>query len=275
MSIYAVGDVQGCHDELLALLEKIQFDPADDILWFCGDLVNRGNKSLETLRFVKSLGDRAISVLGNHDLHLVAIANGVRKPGKHDTLQAILEARDRDELIDWLRSRPLLHHDATNGFTLLHAGLPPQWDLGLALRCAREAETLLRSDDYMDFIQYMYGNEPDMWDDQLTGHDRIRFIVNCFTRMRYCDADGRLDLKSNGPPGSQPEGLRPWFKLQSRQSRNMRIIFGHWSTLGDTDVKGIYPLDTGCLWGGRLTTLRLGDEPEYIRLDCPGQRRPG
>lgn len=274
MAVYAIGDVQGCFDELQALLEHISYDPAADTLWFCGDLVNRGNKSLETLRFVHALGKRAITVLGNHDLHLIATASGFRQGSSKDTLDTILAAPDRDELVEWLRHRPLLHHDAVTGYTLVHAGLPPQWDLALARACAAEAEAVLRGPHYRDFLENMYGNRPDHWDAALSGHDRIRFIVNCFTRMRYCASDGRLDLKSKGPPGSQPAGYLPWFAVPARSSRDMQIIFGHWSTLGRRNDPGIYPLDHGCLWGGELVALEVGPEPRYHSLSCPGQQQP-
>jgi bis(5'-nucleosyl)-tetraphosphatase (symmetrical) len=274
MAVYAIGDVQGCFDELQALLEHIDYEPAQDILWFCGDLVNRGDKSLETLRFVHSLGERAVTVLGNHDLHLIVTAGGHQPGKKKDTLDAVLAAPDCDELVDWLRHRPLMHHDADSGYTLLHAGLPPQWDLELAQRCAHEVEALLRGPDYRKFLDKMYGNKPNQWDETLTGYDRSRFIVNCFTRMRYCSADGRLDLKSKGPPGSQPDGYLPWFETPTRKSREMHIIFGHWSTLGKRDDPGIYPLDHGCLWGGELTALEVGPEPRYHSLNCPGQQKP-
>ena len=275
MAVYAIGDVQGCFDELQALLAHIRFDPSHDRLWFCGDLVNRGNKSLETLRFVRALGERAVTVLGNHDLHLIAAAQGHRRGKSGDTLEQVLEAPDCDELVEWLRQRPLLHHDPESGYTLLHAGLPPQWDLSQAQRCALEVEAVLRGADHDDFLADMYGNEPDHWDEALTGHDRIRFIVNCFTRMRFCTPGGRLDLKSTGPVGSQPEGYLPWFTLPGRRSRDLRIVFGHWSTLGRTGDAGVYPLDSGCLWGGELTALRLDPEPEYFSVNCPGQKQPG
>ncbi|MGB5260433.1 MAG: symmetrical bis(5'-nucleosyl)-tetraphosphatase [Gammaproteobacteria bacterium] len=274
MAVYAIGDVQGCFDELQALLAHLDYEPAEDTLWFSGDLVNRGDKSLETLRFVYSLGERAVTVLGNHDLHLIVTAGGHRPCKGKDTLDAVLAAPDCDELVDWLRHRPLLHHDAGSGFTLLHAGLPPQWDLELARACAHEAESLLRGPDYREFLDKMYGNKPVQWDDALTGFDRTRFIVNCFTRLRYCTADGRLDLKSKGPPGSQPDGYLPWFEVPARKSRDMHIIFGHWSTLGKRNDPGIYPLDHGCLWGGELTALEVGPQPRYHSLNCPGQQKP-
>lgn len=274
MAVYAIGDVQGCFDELQALLEQIHFEPAHDTLWFCGDLVNRGSKSLETLRFVHSLGERAITVLGNHDLHLIATASGIRPCKGKDTLDAVLAAPDCGELVDWLRHRPLLHHDSDSGYTLVHAGLPPQWGLELAQACAHEVEAVLRGPDYRDFLANMYGNKPDHWDEALTGHDRTRFMINCFTRLRYCAPDGRLDLVSKGPPGTQTDGYLPWFELPQRNSRDMRIVFGHWSTLGKRDDPGIYPLDHGCLWGGELTALEIGPVPRYHALDCPGQQKP-
>ena len=274
MAVYAIGDVQGCFDELQALLAQINYDPAGDTLWFCGDLVKRGNKSLETLRFVRGLGERAVTVLCNHDLHLIAAAHGLRQGKDKDTLDAVLAAPDCGELVDWLRHRPLMHHDAGSGYSLLHAGLPPQWDLAQAQACAREVEAVLGGDGYRDFLTHMYGNRPARWDASLTGHDRTRFIVNCFTRMRFCSADGRLDLKSNGPPGSQPKGYLPWFDVPDRNSRDMNIVFGHWSTLGRHTAPGIYPLDHGCLWGGELTALELGPQPRWHSLRCPGQQQP-
>ncbi len=272
MAIYAIGDVQGCYDDLLRLLDRIAFDPATDTLWLVGDLVNRGPKSLEVLRFVKALGDAAVTVLGNHDLHLLAAhASGIVH--KKDTFRPVLDAEDADELIDWLRRRPLFH---TNGeFCLLHAGLPPQWDLETARVLAARAEQVLRSDDYRLFLQQMYGNQPDLWSDELQGMALLRFIINGFTRMRYVDADGRLDFTQDGPPGSQPQHLMPWFAAANRKTAGLRIVFGHWSQLGYYAGHNCYAIDTGCLWGGQLTALRLGDPVERISIDCPGYRRPG
>ncbi len=275
MAVYAIGDVQGCFDELQALLELIRFNPAEDQLWFAGDLVNRGPKSLETLRFVRDLGEKAVTVLGNHDLHLLAIAHGF--PIKHDdhTMDDILGAPDRDELIDWLCHQPLLHHDDTLGFTMVHAGLPPQWDLHMARQCAHEVEAILHGNQRPEFLDQMYGNQPNQWSEHLEGWERIRFIVNCFTRLRFCDKEGKLKLKHKGPPGSQPKKLSPWFELESRASKDMKIIFGHWSTLGPRNDPGIYPTDTACLWGGQLTALRIDTEPRYFNLPCPGFKAPG
>lgn len=273
MAVYAIGDIQGCFDELQALLDKIGFDPARDRLWFTGDLVNRGPKSLETLRFVKALGDRAVTVLGNHDLHLLAVAYGLKDDTAED-IGNILTAPDRDELIDWLRRRPLLHHDAELGYTLIHAGLPPSWDLAKAQALAAEVETVLRGPDYRALLEHMYGNEPAQWSDGLTGWERLRFIVNCFTRLRFCDNEGRLALKEKGPPGSQPAPYRPWFTVPNRASAGINIVFGHWSTLGPWAEPNVFPLDTGCLWGGHLTALRLDGKRQRFTLKCPRARRP-
>ncbi len=266
MTIYAIGDVQGCYAELLTLLRQIEFDPARDHLWFTGDLVNRGPQSLEVLRFVEGLGERAVTVLGNHDLHLLAVAcRKERKPHRLDTLNEVLAAPDREELLEWLRHRPLLHHDETSGFTLVHAGLPPQWNLAQARRCAKEVEAVLRHGDYANLFRHMYGDLPDCWQEELTGWDRLRFITNCLTRLRYCDRHGRLTLseEAKGPPGTQAPELLPWYAVPNRASGGMKIIFGHWSTLrmsrAEMDLHQVYPLDTGCNWGGYLTALRLSD----------------
>lgn len=266
MSTYAIGDIQGCYAEFLALLDKINFDVQKDCLWFTGDLVNRGPRSLEVLRFVKQLGATAITVLGNHDLHLLAVA---KNPSIHkrpkDTLDSILEASDRKELLYWLRNLPLFHHDDELGFTLIHAGLPPQWNLQQASVLAREVEDVLRGKDYPVFIDHMYGNTPDRWSDNLTGWDRLRFITNCFTRLRYSDEKGRLALDLNGPPGSQPDPYQSWFTLASRKTKKEKIIFGHWSTVHIGNIKdfskfNVFPMDKGCVWGFELSALRLEDE---------------
>ena len=277
MAVFAIGDLQGCHDELMQLLERIRFDPAEDTLWFTGDLVNRGPRSLEVLRYVRELGKHAVCVLGNHDLHLLAVAAGTARSKSGDTLDAVLSAPDRDELLHWLRHRPLLHHDAALGYTLIHAGLPPQWDLGTAKACARELEAVLRGDGHHEFFRHMYGNEPRLWSPSLTGVERLRFIVNCYTRMRYCDAEGGLDLKVKGAPGSQSPGLLPWFEMPGRLSRELHILFGHWSTVGEIRDRNVHALDTGCVWGGRLTALRLDgdDSGGWYCVDCAGAQRPG
>lgn len=274
MAIYAIGDVQGCYDELMSLLELIRFDPGKDCVWFTGDLVNRGPGSLQTLRTVRDLGESAVMVLGNHDLHLLALAQGSAPLHKSDTLDEILNAPDRDELLAWLRQQPLMHHDARLNVTLLHAGLPPQWDLATAQACATEVETVLRGDKHADFFQHMYGNTPDVWSDDLTGQDRLRFITNSFTRLRYCDAAGRFNFKSKGKPGSQPKTCMPWFEVPGRRSENLRVIFGHWSTLGLRREPHIVALDTGCLWGQQLTAMRLGGDDAVYCVECSPHQRP-
>jgi bis(5'-nucleosyl)-tetraphosphatase (symmetrical) len=276
MSVYAIGDVQGCFDELQALLQQLNFDQEKDQLWFCGDLVNRGPKSLEVLRFVKELGERAVTVLGNHDLHLLAKAEGFGKKLAQDTLDEILNAPDREELLNWLRHRPLLHHDAQSGYTLIHAGLPPQWDLTTAQACAHEMENALRGADYHEFIRVMYGNKPDHWSDDLQGVERLRYITNVFSRLRYCYPDGRLELKAKGAPGTQQKGVLPWYAVPGRKSENERIIFGHWSTLGVGERNNTLALDGGCLWGGKLVAARIDSTvPQWFEVDCQGLCRPG
>lgn len=269
MALYAIGDIQGCWLELQMLLDKINFNPDKDTLWFTGDLINRGPNSLETLRYVKSLGNAALTVLGNHELHLLAISYKKFTPKKNDTFDGILTAHDRDELINWLRHQPLFHHDKKRNYCLVHAGLPPQWDIAEAKIRANEVETLLQSDQIEDFLDHMYGDKPNIWSDALTGWDRLRFITNCFTRIRYCDRSGRLDLKQKGSPGNQPKGLFPWFELPDRKSSKDKIVFGHWSTLGFHANEGIYALDTGCLWGGELTALQLDGEMSRTSMACP------
>lgn len=269
MAVYAIGDVQGCFDELQQLLQVMDFDPQRDRLWFCGDLVNRGPKSLATLRFVKGLGEAAVAVLGNHDLHLLAKAEGCGKELKKDTLDAILNAPDRDELMTWLRHRPLLHYDAELGCIMVHAGLAPQWDLATAQRCARELEAKLRGPDYHEFVRVMYGNQPDRWSDDLQGIDRLRFITNVFTRLRYCYPDGRLELTAKGAPGTQQAATLPWFQVPGRNNAAHRIVFGHWSTLGVGEWNNALSLDGGCLWGGCLAAVQLDqDVPVWTTLDC-------
>tara|TARA_R110002073_G_C9481859_1_gene580112 strand:- start:3248 stop:4078 length:831 start_codon:yes stop_codon:yes gene_type:complete len=265
MSTYAIGDLQGCYAELQNLLDKINFDQTNDRLWFVGDLINRGPKSLECLRFVKSLGNSARTVLGNHDLHLLAVANNVRKPHRKDTLDEIMNAEDSDELLSWVRNLPLLECDTDLNFNMVHAGLPPQWSLSQAIELAQETETLLRSDQFDDFIQQMYGDLPNRWSEKLEGYDRHRFIINCLTRMRYCHADGQLDFTAKNAPGKEDKKLNPWYALKNRQTKKNKIIFGHWSTVHLGNEKNfkqfnVYPLDTGCLWGRDMTAMRLEDE---------------
>lgn len=272
MAIYAIGDVQGCFDELLKLLDFIAFNKNSDQLWFAGDLVNRGPKSLETLRFIKGLGDAAITVLGNHDMHLLAASCAPKMALKKDALTQVLEAPDCDELIDWLRYRPLFHYN--DDFCLLHAGLPPQWDFKKTKKMAALVEQTLRSPDYPVFLKQMYGNKPNAWSSNLKGMARLRFIVNCFTRMRYCDVNGKLDFANSGPLGSQPKGLLPWFDVPNRKNAELRIVCGHWSTLGYYEGANCYAIDTGCLWGGQLTALKLAEPVQRFSIDCPSARKP-
>ena len=275
MATYAIGDIQGCYDDLMGLLEEIQYNPEKDRLWFTGDLVNRGPDSLRVLRFVRDLGDAAVTVLGNHDLHMLALAEGHAPNHRSDTLDEILNAPDREELLSWVRHQPLLYHDEKLRFTMVHAGLPPQWDLALAQQCAAEVESVLQGDNYLEFLANMYGNEPDTWDENLASWERLRFITNCFSRLRYCNKEGQLCLQPKGEPGTQPEGFMPWFEVPERKSRGMRIIFGHWSTLGLYHDNGVYSLDTGCLWGGLLTAMHLESDMSIYSYDCPAHRRPG
>ncbi len=276
MSTYAIGDLQGCYTELQDLLNRINFDAAKDRLWFVGDLINRGPASLACLQFVKSLGDAASVVSGNHDLYLLAVANRIYKPHKKDTLDEILNADAASELLEWIRSRPLLVHDADLNFTMVHAGIHPQWSLTEALELAQETESLLRGDQFKQFLPSMFGDSPDQWHDAITGYDRHRFIINCFTRMRYCEADGRLNLKEKKAPSTQNKNLIPWYSLPARKTRQNKVIFGHWSTLAagshnNTEQYNVFPLDTGCLWGGALTAMRLEDG-QYFQV--PSQQAP-
>jgi bis(5'-nucleosyl)-tetraphosphatase (symmetrical) len=275
MPTYAIGDIQGCYDELRALLDTIGFDEGESTLWLVGDLVNRGPKSLETLRFVRSLGERAVTVLGNHDLHLLATwQNKHRHFKSNDTLAPIFAADDGDELLEWLRTRPLLHHDATLGVTMVHAGLPPQWNLSTARRCAQEVEQVLRGERFRDFLSHMYGNKPNRWDPTLQGWERLRFIVNCFTRLRFCTPEGELEFDQKGAPNQDCGQHLPWFRAPHRLWKGERIVFGHWSTLGLHCENGAQAIDTGCLWGGQLTALRLDDGVTFS-LPCNGYAAPG
>ncbi len=265
MAIYAVGDIQGCHTELVQLLEKIRFDPVADQLWLVGDLVNRGANSLEVLRLVKSLGNSAITVLGNHDLHLLAVANGTGRLHRGDTLDEILNAPDREELLTWLRHQRLLHTDGTN--VLVHAGLLPGWTLAQAAALAGEVEAALQGENHADFLAHMYGNQPDAWDDELTGYSRLRVITNALTRMRICTAKGEMEFDFKAEMHSIPQGYLPWFDVPGRASMDATVIFGHWSALGLMVKNDAIALDTGCLWGGPLTAIRLEDR-RIIQVDC-------
>ena len=281
MTRYAVGDVQGCHDELRTLIARIKFSADRDRLWFVGDLVNRGPRSLETLRFVRSLSDNAVVVLGNHDLHLLAVACGSRRKRKSDTLDEILAAPDRDALLEWLITRPLLHFDAARRDLLVHAGLVPQWNAEIAVSLAREVETALREDPRKVF-EHMYGDEPERWSESLTGNDRLRFTINVLTRLRVCTTQGKIDLRMKGKPqethketsGEEAARYRPWFEIEARRSRDVRIVFGHWSALGLVLEPGVVGLDTGCVWGNALTAYDLDEQRPPISIPCGGYLSP-
>jgi bis(5'-nucleosyl)-tetraphosphatase (symmetrical) len=275
MARYAIGDIQGCCDELKALLARLEFSADRDEIWFVGDLVNRGPQSLETLRFVRALGANATVVLGNHDLHLLALAYGSkRKPKDGDTLDAVLGATDRDQLLEWLLRRPLAVYDEPRGDFLVHAGLAPEWSPRDAAKLAREVEAVLR-DDARTLFDSMYGNKPERWNDKLRGMDRLRFVINVFTRMRYVALDGSIDLKQKGAPGDQPEGFVPWFDAPARASRDVRVVCGHWSTLGLKRRKDLLALDTGCVWGGKLTAVNLDTDDAPVQSACNRHQLPG
>lgn len=275
MAVYAVGDLQGCLQPLKCLLERVRFNPAVDRLWLVGDLVNRGPESLETLRYLYTMRDSLVCVLGNHDLHLLAAWHNVERLKKSDTLREILEAPDADQLLDWLRRQKLLHYDEQRGVALVHAGIPPQWTLGKALELAAEVEQVLRDDTRLKlYLDGMYGNEPNKWSKDLSGVDRLRVITNYFTRMRFCTAAGKLDLKSKEGLDTAPKGYKPWFAHKDRRSRHVQIIFGHWAALeGQADAHGVVALDTGCVWGGAMTLYNV-DSGEMHRCDCADDGTP-
>ena len=262
MARWAIGDVQGCADELAELIERIGFRSDRDQLWFVGDLVNRGPESLKVLRLVRSLGDNALSVLGNHDLHLLAVALVGEKLRKSDTLTGILDAPDRDALIEWLLQRPLAYFAPEHGDLLLHAGVVPQWNVALTLELAGEVQRSLNSNPRA-LLSAMYGDQPDRWQPSLEGMDRLRFAVNVLTRLRFCAPDGRIDFRQKGKPDSAPSPWIPWFKAPRRASSGVRIVFGHWSALGFYGADHVVALDTGCVWGGTLTALNL-DAPQSL-----------
>ena len=265
MTTYAIGDIQGCYDQLRRLLDKIAFEPARDDLWLVGDLVNRGPQSAAVVRFVRSLGGRAISVLGNHDLALLVVAAGVKKPHRADTFGDILAAPDRDELLDWLRHQKMMH--AADGYAMVHAGLLPQWTVAQALALAREVETALQGPDYQEFIRHMYGDTPTRWRDDLAGFDRLRIITNAMTRMRLATADGELEFTHKIGLDSVPRGFMPWYDVPGRASRDTAIIFGHWAALGLIVRDDVIGLDSGCVWGRALSALRLNDR-RIVQCDC-------
>lgn len=269
MATYAIGDIQGCYHAFRNLLQLVGFAPEHDRLWLVGDLVNRGAGSLEVLRLLQQYHTQypaaITAVLGNHDLHALTVAAGLKTPHRDDTLQPLLDAPDRNQLLDWLRHRPMMH--AENGYLLVHAGLLPQWGPVEALSLAAEVEQVLRGPGYREFLGSMYGNQPDHWDSGLQGMDRLRLITNAMTRLRVCTQDGTMDFKFKGELKDVPAGLMPWFKVPHRQSRDTTIVCGHWSALGLYLDYNVIALDTGCLWGGKLTALRLEDR-QLFQVAC-------
>ncbi|HEY0661087.1 MAG TPA: symmetrical bis(5'-nucleosyl)-tetraphosphatase [Lysobacter sp.] len=274
MTVWAIGDLQGCYDPTQRLLERIRFDPARDQLWFCGDLVNRGGQSLETLRLVHSLRASSIVVLGNHDLSLLAIGERREEEQRkvNPDLQRVLFAEDRDELLRWLRSQNLVHTDRKLGWMMVHAGLAPKWTTTMAERHAREVEERLHGDQYQRLLKNMYGDRP-AWSPKLAGADRHRAIINIFTRLRYCTPRGRISFEDKGAPGTQPAGLYPWYEVPGRAERDLKIVCGHWSTLGLFIGHGVHAIDTGAVWGGKLTALQL-DTDELRLVQVPGRDVP-
>lgn len=271
MATYAIGDIQGCFEALQHLLERVKFNKASDRLWLVGDLVNRGPQSLEVLRFVRSLGERAVTVLGNHDLHLVMQAEGCGRRSKEDTIAAVLAAPDRDELMAWLRACPLAYREG--GHLMVHAGLLPAWSADQAVALAEEVRLALLADDYRDFLANMWGSLPTAWQDELQGWDRLRVVVNAMTRMRFCTPQGEMDFRSKGPPEQASAGSLPWFQIPGRASADHTIVCGHWSALGLRLEHNLMALDSGCLWGGALTAVRLEDR-EVFQLPCERQVEP-
>lgn len=265
MATYAIGDIQGCFDSLQRLLERCVFDPAKDRLWLVGDLVNRGPRSLETVRFIRDLGAAAVTVLGNHDLSLLMAAEGFGKRGKGDTFDDILEAPDRNELLAWLRQQPLCHLE--DGYCLVHAGLLPQWTVIQARELAAEVEQVLRGAHWRELMAHMWGSEPACWDDSLTGWSRLRVIINAMIRMRFCTQQGVMDFRVKGEVTKAPEGYLPWFEVPGRRSADSVLITGHWSALGLKILPNLLAIDSGCLWGGALTAIRLEDR-QVFQVDC-------
>jgi len=272
MATYAIGDVQGCHSALQRLLDALGFDRARDRLWFVGDLVNRGPDSLATLRLVKGLGDAAVTVLGNHDFHLLAVATGHADKHRSDTLDQVLAAADCEALLTWLRLRPILHVEGS--WAMVHAGLLPQWSVARAQMLAQEVETELRGANWRDFLAKLYGNKPDAWSETLRGADRLRVIVNAMARMRFCTADGTIELRTKGETAKAPPGFFPWFDAPGRASRDHTLVCGHWSTLGLKLRPDLLALDSGCVWGGSLSAVRLEDR-KLFQVPCERCQTPG
>lgn len=272
--IYLIGDLQGCCSPLERLLAAIDFSPSRDRIYLLGDLVNRGPRSLDVLHTLRRFGDAAICLLGNHDLHLLAMAHGASPARRGDTVQQILDAPDREPLLHWLRHQHLALHE--HGWLMVHAGVAPQWDVALTLQLAREVETALRSPQAGDFLCVMYGNEPARWSDDLQGHDRLRNAVNTLTRVRFCTPDGHMEFAAKESAEQAPEGYLPWFEVPHRKTAGVPIAFGHWSTLGLVNRPDLLALDTGCVWGGQLTAARIdGGRREIIQVQCEQARKPG
>lgn len=273
MAQYAIGDLQGCYDPFCRLLDKIDFDPGKDRLWLTGDLVNRGPKSRKTLRFVSSLGDAAITVLGNHDLHVLKLRHDARfKKSKANAFRKIMGNRDSDELLDWMRMRPLAHYSESLKTLMVHAGLPPKWTVKKALARAAEVEAALRGDGHEELLANLYGNKPNKWSGKLEGLDRLRFIVNALTRMRMIGQDGTIDFTHTGPPTKAEKGLTPWFAVPGAKWHGTRIVFGHWSALGLVVNEQLIAVDTGCVWGRQLTAVKLSGKPKVTSINCPAVR---
>ncbi len=260
---WAIGDLQGCLDPLLALVDQL---PADAPIWLTGDLINRGPRSLDTLRWVIAQGDRITTVLGNHDLHLLSIAAGIRKPHRTDTYDDILAAPDRNQLLDWIRSRPLAHFD--HGWLMVHAGVLPQWSVQQTLALAAEVQEALAGPDWLAFLPLMYGNEPARWDDDLRGPERLRIVINALTRMRFVDASGRMEFATKEGVDATPAGFMPWFEAPARVTADTPIVFGHWSALGLINRPDLVAIDTGCVWGRQLSAIRLSDR-YVVQVQCP------
>lgn len=273
MATYAIGDLQGCYSELEQLLETIDFDPAFDQVWFVGDLVNRGPQSLATIQFIRSLGDAAKCVLGNHDIHLIACYCGIQQCKAKSSLNQILQNNDAQDIIDWLRQQPLLYIDQKLPWVMVHAGFLPQWNLTTAKDCAQQVEIQLRSDNYSEFLQLAYGNHPNHWHPELNDNDRWRVILNAFTRLRLCNQQGEMDFEFKGPLQEKPEHLHAWFNVK-RESEDTKIIFGHWSALGLINQDNLLALDTGCLWGNQLTAARIDIDPVKIyQIECIAKQK--
>jgi bis(5'-nucleosyl)-tetraphosphatase (symmetrical) len=272
MTTYAIGDIQGCHSSLLRLLDCLGASSNDSRFLFVGDLINRGPQSLQTIRKIKVSGNKTKVLLGNHDLHLLAVAHGIRQNHRSDTVQEILDAPDRKDLLDWLRHQPLALFE--DGHLLVHAGVLPQWTVKKTLALAQEVESTLRGPNWLDFLQHMYGNEPARWRDDLQGYDRLRCIVNALTRIRFCSVDGTMEFTTKEDSTPPESGYMPWFDVPGRKTADTPIVFGHWSTLGLLQRPNLLGIDTGCVWGGKLTAVRLEDHAIF-QVDCPQYCKPG